>query len=214
MDSQIPKGVFILTGIFIGGLIIAAPLAVKMIDFGFAPVTAGVLAYSVTFIVTDILAEVHGKRAAQQVVNAGFVTLVVVFLLIQVSIHWKPASFWEGEKAFMEVMNSSSRIIVASVIAYMISQSFDVWFFHKIKVSTNGRFLWLRNNGSTIISQAIDTFVWTGIALYGVLELPELWQIFYGEWGAKVAIAALDTPIVYLGVFILRQKAESGSILE
>ena len=209
-----PKGVLVLTGIFIGGLIIAAPLAVKMIDFGFAPVTAGVLAYSVTFIVTDILAEVHGKRAAQQVVNTGFVTLIVVFLLIQVSIHWPPASFWEGEEAFMSVMSSSSRIIVASVIAYIISQTFDVWFFHRIKARTGGRFLWLRNNGSTIVSQALDTFVWTGIALYGVLELPELWQIFYGEWGAKVAIAFLDTPVVYLGVFLLRRRIAAATAAE
>lgn len=212
--KTISTGAVILIAVFVGGLIIAAPLAVKMIDFGFAPVTAGVLAYSVTFIVTDILAEVYGKQAAQKVVNAGFVALIVVLGLVQVSIHWAPASFWEGEEAFMGVMNSSSRIMIASVIAYMISQSFDVWFFHKLKASTSGRFLWLRNNGSTIVSQAIDTFVWTGIALYGVLELPELWQIFYGEWGAKVAIAFLDTPLVYLGVFLLRRNEAVGEAAE
>lgn len=203
--NAIPRGVLVLIGIFIGGLIIAAPLAVKMIDFGVSYVTAGVLAYSITFPVTDILSEVYGPQAAKRVVRAGFFSLVVVFALIQVSIHWTPAPFWTGEAAFMDVMNSSMRIIIASIVAYTISQTFDVWFFHKLKKTSKGRFLWLRNNGSTIVSQAIDTSVWTGIALYGVLGTAELWQIFYGEWGAKVAIAVLDTPFVYLGVWWLRR---------
>lgn len=199
--------IIILISIFIGGLIIAAPLAVKMIGIGFNTyVTAGVLAYSITFPVTDIIGEVYGKKAAQQVVRGGFFALIIAFALIQASIHWTPAPFWEGEAAFMEVMNSSMRIIIASIIAYTISQTFDVWFFGKLKTKTKGRFLWIRNNCSTIVSQAIDTFVWTGVALYGVLEAQELQQIFFGEWGAKIAIAALDTPLVYLGVYWLRKK--------
>ncbi len=208
--NAIPRGVLVLIGIFIGGLVIAAPLAVKMIDFGISYVTAGVLAYSITFPVTDILSEVYGPKAAQRVVRAGFFTLIVVFVLIQISIHWAPAPFWEGEPAFMEVMNSSIRIIVASLVAYAISQTFDVWFFHKLKDRSKGRFLWLRNTGSTTVSQAIDTVVWTVVALYGVLELPELWQICWGEWSAKVAIAVLDTPFVYLGVWWLRRAAGGG----
>jgi len=205
-EDQIPKGVMLLTGIFVGGLIIAAPLAVKLIDVGLGiVVTAGVLAYSITFPITDIFSEVYGRRAAHRVVRAGFATLIVVFGLIQLSIHWTPASFWESEPAFLSVMDSSLRIIVASLLAYAISQTFDVWFFAKIRAQTGGRYLWLRNNLCTVVSQALDTFIWTAAALYGVYGTAELWQIFYGEWGAKVAIAALDTPFVYLGVWWLRR---------
>lgn len=210
--NAIPRGVLVLIGIFIGGLVIASPLAVKMIDFGISYGTAGVLAYSITFPVTDILSEVYGPKAAQRVVRAGFVTLIVVFALIQVSIHWTPAPFWEGEEGFMEMMNSSLRMIIASVVAYIISQSFDVWFFHFLKKKSSGRFLWLRNNGSTVISQAIDTFVWTAVALFGVLGTTELWQIGVGEWSAKVAIAFLDTPFVYLGVWWLRKLAAADGV--
>ena len=96
---------------------------------------------------------------------------------------------------------------MASFIAYLISQFHDVWAFHFWKNKTNDRHLWLRNNLSTAVSQFLDSFIFITIAFYGVMPI---WPLIMGQWIIKIAIALLDTPVVYLVVWALRNNSKKG----
>ena len=189
--------------IYSGSLVLAAVMASKIIAVGRLVVPAGVLAYCLTFLITDVISEIWGKERAQTVVMGGFITLVLVFLLTGVSILWPPASFWPHQKAYETILGSSARIMVASLTAYLFSQYHDVWAFHFWKRVTSDRFLWLRNNASTIVSQLLDSVVFITIAFYGSMPLVPL---ILGQWVVKVGIAAMDTPFVYLLVYLVRRR--------
>jgi len=196
------KAYILLTATFVGGLVIAEVLASKIVNMAGLIVPAGVLAYSITFPITDIICEVWGKKRANFVVFSGFITLLVVLGLIRLALVWPKAPFWTGEEAFARILGSTSRIIVASFIAYLISQYHDVWAFHFWGKVTRGKYLWLRNNASTFVSQFIDTFVFITIAFYGVMPV---FSLIKGQYIIKLLIALLDTPFVYFGVWLIRK---------
>ncbi|BBO91359.1 queuosine precursor transporter [Desulfosarcina ovata] len=193
----------ILLSIFIGSITIASVLANKIITVAGLYVPAGVLAYSVTFICTDVISEIWGRERANDVVFGGFMALVGVLILVQLSLAWPKAPFWDNAGAFNSVLGSTSRIIVASFIAYLVSQYHDVWAFHFWKKKTDNRHLWLRNNLSTAVSQFLDSFIFITIAFYGVMPIGSL---IVGQWIVKMAIAVLDTPVVYFIVYLIRRK--------
>ncbi len=193
----------LLACIYSGSLVLAAVLASKIIRIGPLVVPAGVLAYSLTFLITDVISEIWGKERAQTVVIGGFITLVLVFLLTGISILWPPASFWPHQQEYETILGSSARIMIASLTAYLFSQYHDVWAFHFWRRVTTERFLWLRNNASTIVSQLLDSVVFITIAFYGIMPLAPL---ILGQWVVKVGIAALDTPLVYLLVYLVRRR--------
>ena len=197
------KALIIITSIFVGSITIASVLANKIINvFGFF-VPAGILAYSVTFICTDVISEIWGKQRANQAILGGFIALITVLILVQVGLVWPKAPFWNNEEAFQSILGSTSRIIIASFIAYLISQFHDVWAFHFWKNVTKDRHLWLRNNLSTATSQFLDSFIFITIAFYGILPI---WPLILGQWVIKLAIALLDTPVIYFVVWIIRRN--------
>ena len=193
----------LLACVYSGSLVLAAVMASKIITVGRLVVPAGVLAYCFTFLITDVISEIWGKEQAHTVVIGGFITLVLVFVLTGLSILWPPAPFWPHQQAYATILGSSARIMIASLVAYVCSQYHDVWAFHFWKRVTNARFLWLRNNASTIVSQLLDSVVFITIAFYGSMPLVPL---IVGQWVVKVGIAVLDTPLVYLFVYLLRRK--------
>ena len=193
----------LLACIYSGSLVLAAILASKIVVVGPLVVPAGVLAYSLTFLITDVISEIWGKELAQKVVIGGFVTLVFVFVITSISILWPPASFWPHQQAYETILGSSARIMIASLTAYLFSQHHDVWAFHFLRRVTGERFLWLRNNASTIVSQLLDSVIFITIAFYGVMPLMPL---ILGQWVVKVGIAVLDTPLVYLLVHLVRRR--------
>ncbi|MBF0451237.1 MAG: queuosine precursor transporter [Candidatus Magnetomorum sp.] len=191
--------------LFVGCITISSILANKIITIMGVFVPAGVIAYSITFIATDVISEVWGKERAQETVFGGFIALIAVFVLIQISLMWPKASFWNNDDAFASILGSTSRIIIASFIAYLVSQMHDVWAFHFWKRVTNSRHLWLRNNLSTAVSQFLDSFIFITIAFYGVLPV---WPLIYGQWLIKFMIAIMDTPIIYGFVFFMQRNMQ------
>lgn len=202
-NSAGDRAYILLLSIFIGCITIASVLASKIITIMGLFVPAGVLAYSITFICTDVVSEIWGRERANTTILGGFVALVTVLLLVQLSLVWPKAPFWDNDIAFRSVLGATSRIIVASFIAYLVSQYHDVWAFHFWKRITNDRHLWLRNNLSTAVSQFLDSFIFITIAFYGVMPIGSL---IVGQWIVKMAIAALDTPLVYFIVYLIRRK--------
>jgi len=197
------KSFIILLSIFVGSITIASVLATKIINVFGLFVPAGVLAYSLTFICTDVISEVWGKNRANQTVLGGFIALLFVLILVRISLIWPKAPFWNQEPAFQAILGSTSRIIIASFIAYLASQFHDVWAFHFWKKLTKKRHLWLRNNFSTAVSQFIDSFLFITIAFYGIMPV---WPLILGQWVIKFAIAVMDTPLIYLVVWLIRER--------
>lgn len=191
----------LLVGLFVGGLVSAAVISSKIINvFGIA-VPAGVLAYSITFAVSDIVGELWGPEHATDMVVAGFASLVCATLICWLAVIWPSLGFWQNQPAFASVIGSTPRIVAASLLAYVVSQKHDVWLFHLLKRKTSGRALWLRNNLSTAVSQLMDSAIFVTVAFWGILPVGE---IILGQWAIKLLIAALDTPVVYACVRLLR----------
>lgn len=202
--GQLQFPFLLLCALFAGSLTISAVLAAKIITVWGLTVPAGVLAYCITFVCTDVISELWGRQVANRVVWSGFLTLVFVLVLIQLALFWPAAQFWPYEKEFATVLGVTPRIILASLTAYLCSQLFDVQAFHFWKRLTKSRHLWLRNNLSTAMSQLLDSAVFISIAFYGQLPLLSL---IWGQWAVKLGIAALDTLVVYLLVWYLRPRS-------
>jgi queuosine precursor transporter len=205
------RAYIIVLSIFIGSLTIASVLASKIIMIFGLFVPAGVLAYSITFICTDTISEIWGKKKAQNTVIGGFIALGFVFVLVQLGLVWPSAPFWNQSESFQAILGSTSRIIIASFIAYLISQYHDVWAFHFWKKVTKDKHLWLRNNLSTAVSQFLDSFIFVAIAFYGVMPI---WPLILGQWVVKIMIAGIDTPVIYFVVWLLKKKVGLKSEVE
>ena len=164
----------------------------------------GVIFYSSIFFATDLLGEKHGRAAASQAVLLGFGVSVIVVVMMSVSLLYLPSTrpesaVFSGEihQAFSRILDFTPRFVFGSLLAYLVSQSFDVWFFHKVRSWTQGKHLWLRNNLSTITSQALDTVLYAVIVWWGIFDLGTALKLALAKYAFKVFIAAFDTPFIY-----------------
>ncbi|MEM1112487.1 MAG: queuosine precursor transporter [Pseudomonadota bacterium] len=173
-------------------------------------ISGGIMAYWLTFPITDVVGEVFGRKRAQLVVWLGFGANILVLLMSQIAIALPPSPLYENQTAFATVLGAVPLIVVASLAAYLIAQSHDVWAFEFWRRVTGGRHLWLRNNVSTMSSQLLDSLVFNGIAfwLFAAERMPlgEFVGMTLGYWLFKVGIAICDTPVVYALVYWLKQE--------
>ena len=164
----------------------------------------GVIFYSSIFFATDVLSENYGKAAANKAVRMGFAVSVIVLLMLSLALLYLPSSKPETAEfsasihnAFSTIVNFTPRFIFGSLLAYYISQHFDVWAFHKIKAITSGRWLWVRNNLSTMSSQIVDTLIYSLITWWGIVDLRTALALGAAKYIFKVAIAMIDTVFIY-----------------
>ena len=166
--------------------------------------TLGNILFAVTFLITDILSECEGKKAAQTAVYAGIFSSVFFLVLSQSWMLYTPSEADVMMPSIKTVFSSTPRMILASLVVYAISQMFDVWLYHKWwrltekKSGSKRSFLWLRNNGSTLISQLLNTALFTAFAFWGTYDIPTLISIFLSSYIIYVFTSLLDTPFVYL----------------
>jgi hypothetical protein len=193
----------LLLGIFIGALVLANLLGTKITVIMGISVSVGIFAYPITFLCTDIVAEVRGKQYTKQFVKIGFAVLVLTIALVALSIVVPPADRYEHNDAYRLVFGNSLRMVFASLVAFVMAQYHDIWAFHFWKSRTKGKWLWFRNNLSTVVSQLIDTTVFMFIAFYMVtpqFTAGFIVSLIVPYWLFKLAFAFLDTPLVYAGV--------------
>ena len=170
--------------------------------------SVGILPYPLTFLITDLISEIYGKKAANRVVTAGifasFFSMGILLLADYVpAIENSPVD----DGTFEKVFSLSPLAVLASMIAYLIAQFVDIKIYHFWKKLTKGRLLWLRNNFSTFASQFLDTFsVIMLLSIFGILP----WDLFFGlvlsGFIFKIIVAALYTPMLYLFVWLFRKK--------
>lgn len=184
--------------LFVCSLLLANILACKIITIGGLVLPAAIILYPLTFLFTDVVAEIEGKKSAGDLVMVGFYMSLFMVLVILAGKILPPAGFWKHQEAYTIILGSTPRIVMASMIAYIISQRHDVWAFHWWKKKTGGRHLWLRNNLSTIVSQLIDSVLFITIAFWGVFPPAAIGMMILSQYFVKIGIALLDTPICYI----------------
>ena len=203
----------VLTGIFIASLVTCNLIANKFVtvDLGFKIfiVSAGILPYPLTFLVTDLISELYGQKKANLVVFSGFIAslFVLLFLWLGGQFNAIPDSL-VNDATYDSVFRNAWRLIGASMIAYLFAQFVDVRIFHFWKKLTDGKHLWLRNNGSTLASQLIDTTLVICILFVGVWNADQILSAIIDGWVFKMLMALLDTPIIYGVIYLLKGKID------
>ncbi len=182
--------------------IVANLQVVKLIKMFGLEATLGNIVYASIFFATDILSEMYGKKEAQKGVWIGFASLIIVMGWMQFALLFKPAPDDFAQKYLEGIFSIMPRIAFGSLTAYIISQSHDVWAFHFWKKVTKSKHLWIRNNFSTMVSQAIDSIVFCTIAFLGVFSINVWLQILLTTYLFKWIVALMDTPFIYFGRYI------------
>lgn len=203
----------ILASIFIASLVVSNLIFQKFFTWDFFGVytfeiSVGIIPYPVTFLVTDLISEIYGRKRANQVVTAGIFASAFSLLIILIS-DAAPATGWSpiGNEVFHRVFGLSALAVFASAIAYLVAQFVDIRIYHFWKRKTKGKHLWLRNNFSTISSQFLDTFsVLFLLCSFGVIQWDLFGVLLLSGFLFKLLVALLDTPFLYFFVYLFRRK--------
>lgn len=169
----------------------------KLVEIFGITTTLGNVLYGSIFFATDLLGELWGPREARRAVWIGFAALLVSTVVMSISLLFRPAPQDAAHDALYSLFSLMPRVAGASLVAYLVSQLHDVWAFHRIREATGHRHLWLRNNLSTLLSQAIDTLVFTFGAFWGRVSHDVFLQILATTYVMKTIVAVLDTPFLY-----------------
>ena len=203
------KNLMLVNAIFLTSLLVANVVSSKIVSFWGLTVPAAIVAYPLTFLMTDVIGEIWGKEEANKTVKLGFICQMVSLVLIGGAILLPVAPFADNQAQFTAILGSSFRVVFASMVGYLVSQSWDVWIFHKVRnwyikkhgTTKGGRWIW--NNASTMTSQIIDTAIFITIAFAGVV--PNMWSMILSQYLVKFVYALLDTPFFYL---LTRKRSE------
>ncbi|GFZ94074.1 hypothetical protein GCM10011531_27470 [Aquaticitalea lipolytica] len=184
------------------------PLDVEIFGAKLFEISVGILPYPITFLITDLISEIYGKKRANQVVVTGIFASLFSLGIILLS-NYAPATSWSpvGDSMFSTVFGNTAIAVFASMLAYLFAQFVDIQIYHFWKRLTKGKHLWLRNNFSTFTSQFVDTLtILLLLCSFNIIA----WDRFYGLLVAgflfKVLIAIIDTPFLYLGVYLFRKR--------
>ena len=189
------------------GLFIWIPIAVILANiqvtkeimlFGL-PATLGNIIYATSFLVTDILSENYGKKEARKAVYIGFLAIFVMTLFMNIAVYFKPSPDDWAQEHLSAVFRIMWQIALGSVAAYAVSQLHDVWAYEFWrKKAPEKKYIWIRNNASTWVSQLIDSSIFVIIAFWGQHSFTHMLKLIFTTYLFKVIVAALDTPFVYI----------------
>ncbi len=218
---ELAKKIYLyLAGLFITSLVVSnlifqkffywRPFEISVFGNQLFELSVGILPYPITFLITDLISEIYGKKKANEVVVAGiFASFFSVGILL--IANWVPAldNSPIDDTTFNQVFALSPVAVFASMIAYLLAQLVDIQIYHFWKDLTQGRMLWLRNNFSTFSSQLIDTVLVIGLlSIFGVLDWSLFWGLVLSGFLFKILVAFLDTPLLYLFVGLFRRTFE------
>ena len=177
----------------------------KLVELFGITATLGNIVYATSFLATDILSENYGKKAASHAVGIGFFSLIMVTILMNIAIAFNPAADDFAQESLALIFGFLPRIAFASLVAYGVSQIHDIWAYSFWKQKKpHQKYIWIRNNASTMVSQLIDTLIFNFLAFWGVVPFSVFLQIFLTTYLLKWLVALLDTPLVYLASSWLR----------
>ena len=209
LDTRIKLFMFLI-GVFVTALVIGDIIGGKLVEVHLGSqatiVSVGMIPFPITFLLTDILNEFYGKSAARYVTLVGFAMSLFCYAVIfaAVALPWAPLTREAGyggmvETSFNNVFLGSQRILVASMIAFLLGQFLDIGVFNLLKRVTSNRYLWLRATGSTVVSQLVDTIVIQCIAWWGILSPGKVASLALSSYVIKLLVAIGLTPLIYAG---------------
>ena len=209
-DRPVDFVFLVLAAVFLASLVVCNLIANKFltVDLGFKVfvLSAGALPYPITFLATDLLSELYGRRRANRVVWAGFAASLFALLALWLGAQFPAlADSPVGDETYNAAFSNTWRVIAASMVAYLFAQFVDVRLFHFWKALTNGRHLWLRNNASTVLSQLLDSVLVVLVLFYGVWDADKMMSTILDLWLFKALVALADTPLFYFGTWFLKR---------
>jgi uncharacterized integral membrane protein (TIGR00697 family) len=196
------------TGLFVTCLLTANIIAAKLVVVGGLTLTAGIVIFPISYVLGDVLTEVWGYAATRRVIWLGFACNALMVLAIWLGGELPAAPFWRGELAYQEILGHAPRILMASFVAYLIGEFANAFVLAKLKIATQGRWLWMRTIGSTVVGQALDSVVFVTLAFAGIVPAGALAGIVAGQWLVKVAYEAAATPLTYAAVAWLKSREQ------
>lgn len=194
----------IITAIFITCLITANVIAVKVISLGPVILPAAIFIFPLSYIFGDVLTEVYGYRQARKVIWLGFICNLIFVIFIWVGQKLPPAPFWGGQESYESILGYTPRLLAASFCGYLVGEFANSFVLAKMKILTEGRWLWSRTIGSTIVGQGLDTSIFITLAFIGTPSFVPIMILYH--WLAKTIIEALATPLTYTIVNSMKKK--------
>jgi len=203
----------LVASIFITCLIASNIVAVKLVNMFGLVLPAAILIFPISYIFGDVLTEVYGYRQARLVIWLGFSCNLIVVVAIWLGQVLPAASFWDGQAAYERILGYTPRLLGASFLAYLIGEFANSFVLAKMKIATNGRWLWVRTIGSTLVGQGLDSLVFMTLAFIGTIPLPVLSGAIVVQWLSKSAYEAIATPLTY-GVVNFLKKREGMDVFD
>ena len=194
--------------LFITCLLTANTIASKLILVAGIVLPVAIIVFPISYILADVLTEVWGYGAARRVIWLGFACNALMVLAITLGGEIPPAPFWKGQTAYTEILGQTPRILVASFVAYLAGEFANAYVLAKVKIWTNGRWLWVRTIGSTVVGEGLDSIIFIGLAFAGTVPSAVLIGIMGGQWAAKVLYEAAATPLTYALVGWLKSREQ------
>jgi uncharacterized integral membrane protein (TIGR00697 family) len=206
IHGQYSHWFLLVVSIFVTCLISSNIIAVKLVNiFGFV-LPAAIILFPISYILGDVLTEVYGYHQARRVIWLGFFCNLVAVIAIWVGQILPAASFWDGQTAYERILGYTPRLLFASFLAYLVGEFTNSFVLAKMKIATQGRWLWARTIGSTLVGQGLDSLVFMTLAFVGTIPLTALTGAIVVQWLSKSAYEAIVTPLTYGAVKFLKKK--------
>jgi len=196
----------LIASIFITCLITSNIIAVKLVNIFGLVLPAGIIIFPISYIFGDVLTEVYGYHQARRVIWLGFFCNLIAVVAIWLGQILPAASFWEGQVAYERILGYTPRLLGASFLAYLVGEFTNSFVMAKMKIATNGRWLWTRTIGSTLVGQGLDSLVFVTLAFIGTIPLAVLVSAIVFQWFSKSAYEAIITPLTYVAVNFLKKR--------
>lgn len=202
------------TGIFVWiviSTIVANIEVIKCVDIFGMPLTLGNIAYGSIFLASDILNEIYGKEEAKKGVVVGFFALIGFILLTQIGLLFTPSQDDFAHSSMKVLFSLTPRVCLASICAYLTSNTIDVHLYNFIKTKLPAdKLMWIRNNASTIVSQCADTLLFTFLAFYNVFSFDTVLKLCFTTFIIKIVISVCDTPFLYIAKIMFKKQSLNG----
>jgi hypothetical protein len=192
--------------LFVTCLVVSNIIAVKIIMVQGLVLPAAVIIFPLSYILGDVLTEVYGYHAARRVIWLGFLCNLVAIVAISIGGFLPAAPFWQDQAAYQTILGGTPRILLASFLAYLVGEFANAMIMSRLKVVMEGRHLWVRTIGSTLVGEGLDSAVFISIAFFSVMPLGVLVGAIVTQWLVKCAYEVLATPLTYAVVGFLKRR--------
>ncbi|HSJ53912.1 MAG TPA: queuosine precursor transporter [Anaerolineae bacterium] len=203
----------LITALFVTVLLISNVASSKILQLGPFTFDGGTILFPVSYIFGDVLTEVYGYRRSRRVIWIGFGCAALLVLVLSLVGALPPAPGWEHQEAYEAILGATPRIVLGSLIAYFAGEFSNSYVLARMKVWSEGRWLWMRTIGSTVVGQAVDTALFVTIAFAGTLPWPLFWSIILSNYVFKVGLEAAMTPVTYRVTGFLK-RAENEDVYD